>query len=118
MRVVGRVGHERRKDRRVTVRPITLKFEGESHVTTDWGFGGFAIEDYDGRLRAGDTVPVAIVVDTGDREIEAATAAEIVRINYRDGTLAASFVGLDGNAVSLLDSWLTGRIGRRRRSAG
>ena len=65
MRVVGTKISERRRDIRLSVRPITIEFDGESHETMDWGLGGFLIEGYRGSHREGDTLYVRVNVDDG-----------------------------------------------------
>ena len=47
---------ERRKNRRVYARLITVDFDGEFYAAKDWSLGGFLIDGYDGPLEPAETV--------------------------------------------------------------
>ncbi|MEE8332321.1 MAG: hypothetical protein V3R85_00620, partial [Alphaproteobacteria bacterium] len=61
MRVIGTKISERRRDKRLTVRPITIEFDGERYETLDWGLGGFLIEPYEGSHRPGDSLYIRVI---------------------------------------------------------
>lgn len=117
MKILGMAIQERPKDRRVHAAPMSLSFDRVSYSTTDWGLGGFLVEDYQGNRQIDDLIVVAIRIDTGERIQEQVTVAKIVRVGRKGETLAANFVHLDADMVDLLESWLTGRLRRRARAA-
>ncbi len=113
MRVAPPYGKERRKDRRIRLRPITMVIDGAPHITMDWGFGGFSVEPYRGDKAVGDEIEVIIVVNDGEKDVDNPTRAKIVRIED-PGKMAAAFGTLDIRIVSFLDAWLTGRLAQQR----
>ena len=112
MKIATSFGGERRKDRRIRLRPIVMVIDDVAYTTMDWGFGGFSVEGYRGERQVGDTVSVTIVVNDGRNDVENIAKARIVRIEEETRKLAAAFGTLDIQIVSFLDSWLTGRLVR------
>ncbi len=113
MKIVGTQLHNRRRDKRVSVMPIQIEIEGKSYTTTDWSLGGFLIEEYSGRLSAGDEIMVAIQVIAGAVEFSHVARAEVIRNDTRSGQLAANFLQLDNATIANLEGWLTGRLRRK-----
>jgi len=113
MKVAPPYGKERRKDRRIRLRPIVMVIDGEPYVTMEWGFGGFSVEAYKGEKSTGDMIEVGIVVNDGEKDVEHVTKAKIVRIEA-SGKMAAAFGTLDIRIVSFLDAWLTGRLAQQK----
>jgi hypothetical protein len=119
MKIVGVGPGNRRRDKRVDLRPIRVELEGQVYETLDWSLGGFLIEGYEGKRRIGDPVTVGLSVKAGDKTYEHVVRAEIVRIHRDGGRLAANFTDLEAEAVDTLEGWLTGRLQRMaRRKAG
>jgi hypothetical protein len=112
MRVAPHFGDDRRKDRRIRLRPITMVIENVTYSTMDWGFGGFSIEGYQGNRKAGDFVTATIIINDGQKDVENIAKARITRIEDETRKLAAAFGSLDIKIVSFLDAWLTGRLVR------
>ena len=120
MKVVGTQLSNRRRDKRISVRPIQIELEGEVYTAIDWSLGGFLIEGYAGRLRPGEEVMIAIQVIASEVEFNHVARAELIRIDPHGNQLAANFVGLDSATLATLEGWLTGRLRRRqkRKKAG
>lgn len=117
MRVATEFGDDRRQDRRIRLRPITMVVENVTYTTMDWGFGGFSIEGYQGHRKVDEFITATLIVNDGQKDIENIAKARIVRIEDDTRKLAAAFGSLDLKIVSFLDAWLTGRlvhIGGRR----
>ena len=112
MKVVGVRPRERRRDKRLTLRPLTVEFDGKSFETMDWGLGGFLIEGYYGPYMTGDCLHVRVVVDDGKRKFSHFVQVRIRRITRRSGKLAANFIDLDDAAFDTLEGWLSGRLSR------
>jgi hypothetical protein len=115
MNIAPHFGDDRRKDRRIRLRPITMAIENVGYSTMDWGFGGFSIEGYQGNRKVGDFVTATIIINDGEKYVENITKARIVRIEDKTRRLAAAFGSLD---IKILSSWLTGRLVRTGRSVG
>ena len=109
MNIAPHFGDDRRKDRRIRLRPITMAIENVGYSTMDWGFGGFSIEGYQGNRKVGDFVTATIIINDGEKYVENITKARIVRIEDKTRRLAAAFGSLD---IKILSSWLTGRLVR------
>ena len=124
MRTVTKLARERRRDRRVKTRPITLKIGAGSFTTHDWGLGGFCVDRYigdrHGVLRAGDLVTVQITIHNGRETHEEVADARVTRVDDTIRTLAATFIELEDSTIDLLEAWLSGRMSRqaKRRTAG
>jgi hypothetical protein len=104
---------ERRKNKRLYARMITVDFDGEFYATRDWSLGGFLIDGYDGALEPAQTVRVGIILEDGTRTYERAASASVVRTDRENQRLAAKFDAMDDDAVDLLDGWQSGRLRRR-----
>ena len=118
MKIVGVEAANRRRDRRVETWPILIELEGKVYPTIDWSLGGFLIDGYDGKRRAGDEVTVGILVKAGTAEFSHVARAEIARRSRITGRLAANFVGLDNATLDTLEGWMTGRLRRRLQRRG
>ena len=124
MRTVTKLTRERRRDRRVKLRPITLKIGAGSFTTNDWGLGGFCVDRYIGErhgvLRVGDLVTVKITIHNGRETHEEIADARVTRVDDTIRTLAATFIELESSTIDLLEAWLSGRMSRqaKRRAAG
>ena len=124
MRTVTKLTRERRRDRRVKLRPITLKIGAGSFTTNDWGLGGFCVDRYIGErhgvLRVGDLVTVKITIHNGRETHEEIADARVTRVDDPIRTLAATFIELESSTIDLLEAWLSGRMSRqaKRRAAG
>lgn len=106
---------ERRRDKRLRNRVITLELEGEFYSTLDWSLGGFLIEGYDGDLEPGKLAPVSIILEEGSETVEQPATASIVRIVRSDlelRQLAAQFSDLSDKAFELLEGWQSEAEGR------
>ena len=112
MRVATEFGDDRRQDRRIRLRPITMVIENVTYTTMDWGFGGFSIEGYQGNRKIGDFVTATLIVNDGEKDVENIAKARVVRIEDDTRKLAAAFGSLDIRIVSFLDARLTGRLVR------
>lgn len=123
MRTVTTLRQERRRDRRVKMRPITLKIGAGSFTTNDWGLGGFCVDRYIGErhgvLRPGDLFTVKITIHNGRDTHEENADARVTRVDDTIRTLAATFIEMEDSAMDLLESWLSGRMSRqaKRRAA-
>jgi hypothetical protein len=103
---------ERRRDRRLGVRLVTLDFDGQFYATRNWSLGGFLIDGYLGTLGPSETAPVAIIVEEGSRIWEQDALVSVVRTEDDGQRLAARFNGLASETFDLLDGWQTGRLQR------
>lgn len=112
MRVIGTRITERRHDKRLTVRPITVELDGKSYETLDWGLGGFLIEPYEGRHMPGDRLYVCIKIDDGQHTHSHVVEIQLVRLDRKYGEFAASFIDLDDDTFKTLEGWLSGRLSR------
>ncbi len=112
MKIATSFGGERRKERRIRLRPVVMAIDGVRYTTMDWGFGGFSVEGYQGNRGVDDFITVTIIVNDGQKEVENISNARIVRIEDKNRKLAAAFGTLDIKIVNFLDSWLTGRLVR------
>lgn len=104
---------ERRRDRRLGIRLITVEFDGQFYATKNWSLGGFLIDGYAGTLQPAETAPVGIIVEDGRRTWERGALVSVVRTEDEGQRLAARFNGLDGATFDLLDGWQSGRLQRR-----
>lgn len=112
MKVVGTRIRDRRRNKRLTLRPITVEFDGNSYETMDWGLGGFLIEGYDGQHIPGDELYVTVAVDDGRQTRRHVVEIRVARLAHEYGELAASFIHLDEEAFDALEGWLSGRLTR------
>jgi len=112
MKVVGTRTRERRRNKRLTLRPIAVEFDGKSYDTMDWGLGGFLIEGYEGRHIPGDCLYVTLVIDDGQKRHRHIVEIRVVRLAHKYGELAANFINLDDAAFDTLEGWLSGRLAR------
>lgn len=112
MKVVGTRIRERRRDKRLTLRPITVELDGKSYTTTDWGLGGFLIEGYKGPHVPGDCLYVRIVVGEGRQAVKHVVEVRVIRLTHKYGEFAANFIDLSDDAFDALEGWLSGRLGR------
>ncbi len=112
MRVATHFGDDRRKDRRIRLRSITMLIENVTYTTMDWGVGGFSIEGYQGNRKVGDFVTATIIINDGHKDVENIARARIVRIEDETRKLATAFGSLNIRIVSFIDAWLTGRLVR------
>jgi len=112
MKVVGTRPRERRRNKRLTLRPITVELDGRSYETTDWGLGGFLIEGYKGPHMPGDCLYVRLVVTAGERTVAHVVEVNVVRLSHKYGEFAANFVNLGDDVFYTLEGWMSGRLGR------
>ena len=111
---IARTGSgERRKNKRLYSRMITVDFDGEFYATKDWSLGGFLIDGYEGALEPRQTVSVGIILEDGARTYEHAASVSVVRTDTDSQKLAARFEGLDEEVFDLHDGWQSGRLRRR-----
>jgi len=110
--VIGVEQAERRRNRRSALPQIEIEFGGEVYGTTNWSLGGFMVEPYSGRLRAGEELDVTIVVKVNDKEFRHRATATVVWRRRAHRQLAAHFQGLPTDAVDTLDGLITGRLRR------
>ncbi len=112
MRVIGTRISERRRDKRLTVRPITIELDGKSYETLDWGLGGFLIEPYEGSHVPGDCLYVRITVDDGRHTHSHVVEIKLLRLDRKYGEFAANFINLDDDTFKTLEGWMSGRLSR------
>ena len=112
MKVIGKTIAERRRDKRLGVRPITVDLGGNSYTTHDWGLGGFRVEPYTGQAESGDHLRVRLIIDDGREQHKHIAEIKIVRVDRENHQLAANFVELDADTIDTLDGWLSGRLTR------
>ncbi len=112
MRVVGTKISERRRDKRLTVRPITIEFDGERFETLDWGLGGFLIEPYKGPHMPGDTLFVHVMVDDGRHTHSRMAEITVIRLDREYGEFGASFINMGDDVFAMLEGWMSGRLSR------
>ena len=103
---------ERRKNKRLGARMITIDFDGEFYATKDWSLGGFLIDGYEGQLVPKQTLPISLILEDGARTYEHAASVRVVRTDTANRKIAARFDGLDAEAFDLLDGWQSGRLRR------
>lgn len=112
MKVVGTRSRERRRNKRLTLRPITVEFDGKSYETADWGLGGFLIEGYAGSHMPDDCLYVTISVDDGRQSRRHIVEIKVIRLAHKHGELAANFINLGDDVFDTLEGWLSGRLTR------
>lgn len=105
----------RRRDRRNALPPIAIEIEDKTYTTVDWSLGGFRILPYEGAGRVGDTLALNLVIGVAGESYRYRATAEVMRIDRRTGSLAASFKGLPPEAIDTLEGHLTGRLRRQAR---
>ena len=101
--------NERRRDKRLSMPPLSVSFDGGSYGTDDWSLGGVLVSDYYGPAAPGDEVEgtVQILADSTSHPFRAV----VVRRDSAAGQLALNFIELSDSAFSLLESALMGRYG-------
>ena len=101
--------NERRRDKRLSMPPLSVSFDGGSYGTVDWSLGGVLVSDYYGPAAPGDEVEgtVQILADATRHPFKAV----VVRRDSAAGELALNFIELSDSAFSLLESALMGRYG-------
>ncbi len=112
MKVVGTKISERRRDKRLTIRPITIELDGTSYETLDWGLGGFLIEPYEGSHRQGDNLYVRVTIDDGQQTHSHVVEIDVTRLDRKYGSLAAHFINMGDETFKTLEGWLSGRLTR------
>lgn len=112
MKVTGTRARERRRDKRTTVRPITVELDGKSYETVDWSLGGFMIEPYEGDHMPGDRVYVRVTVYDGRDVYCHPIEVEVIRLDPKYGELGAHFLNIDDDTFTTLEGWIAGRLSR------
>jgi hypothetical protein len=110
--VIGIDQSERRRNRRSALPQIEIEFDGEAYPTVNWSLGGFLVEPYEGKRRAGEKLNVTIVVKVKDKEFRHDAHAKVAWRRRAEGQLAAFFKGLPPEAIDTLDGHITGRLRR------
>ncbi|MEK9662836.1 MAG: hypothetical protein VW644_14100 [Alphaproteobacteria bacterium] len=113
MKLLGTTDAEKRRDKRLTGRPLDVAFDGQRYTVAEWSIGGFLIDTYDGGREAGEMLPATVHVDTSDANAACPVTIEITRINASEHGIAARFVNLDGDAYDIFERWVSGRTPRR-----
>ena len=100
---------ERRRDKRLSMPPLSVSFDGGSYGTVDWSLGGLLVAEYFGPAAPGDEVEgtIQILADATSHPFRAV----VVRRDSATGELALNFIELSDSAFSLLESALMGRYG-------
>lgn len=113
MKVVGKNGTERRRNRRPQQPPIRLRICGQPYKTTEWTLGGFMVAPYTDNHKAGNIIEVDIYIDAGKETIDHTVEGMVAQVDTEELKLAAQFIDLEPEVVELLDGWLTGRLRRQ-----
>ena len=112
MRVVSTTIAEKRRDKRMTSRPLSVEIDAQRYAVDGWSMGGFLIADYLGGRATGDRMDARIIVADGPPAIDRTVAIDIVRVDRNAHSLAARFVDLDDAAYTMLESWISGSLRR------
>jgi hypothetical protein len=110
MRVVSTTIPEKRRDKRMTGRPLSIEIDAQRYEVEGWSMGGFLIGAYRGGRGAGERLEVRIIIVSGQQTIGRVVTAEIVRIDRNARSLAARFVDLDDAAYTMLEGWIAGAV--------
>ena len=110
MRVVSTTIPEKRHDKRMTGRPLSIEIDAQRYAVESWSMGGFLIAAYRGGRGAGERLDVRVVIVDGQQRTDQLVTAEIVRVDRNARSLAARFVDLDDAAYTMIEGWISGTL--------
>ncbi len=107
-RIAGKSVPYHRRDQRVAVPAINLKFGGQRYQTVDWGLGGFKIDTYDGKLKKDEKFVVdGIGPADEDDLISVHIVCRAVRRNNEE--FSGAFTELKDNAYEIIEALMLRR---------
>ncbi|MEQ9640036.1 MAG: hypothetical protein RIM84_08430 [Alphaproteobacteria bacterium] len=110
MRAVGT--RTRRRDRRLHEPPLTVALQGLKFATVDWSLGGFRIGGYRGQAKVGEQLAVNIFGQIAGRLLGGTAIATVVRRDFVDRELAASFTEFRSDTWDQLEQLSVRRVRR------
>ncbi len=107
-RIVGKTVPYHRRNQRVAVPAINLKFRGQRYQTVDWGLGGFKINTYDGKLKKDEEFVVDGIGPADEDELMSVhIVCRAVRRNNEE--FSGAFTELHANAYEILEALMLRR---------
>ena len=103
MAVTGITSKNSRKDIRKSEPVLTIAFDGKRYETLDWGFGGFKLKRYEGKLKREDEIIVTHLALPSGTGIAARAKALVLRNNTVKKELSCTFEGLDDNIFDFIE---------------
>jgi hypothetical protein len=108
-RIRGMAWEHHRRDQRMASPVVRLSIEGKVFRTVNWSFGGFLVQPYTGRWRAGDEVLVEAIAPGEGKGFKFNTMATIVRVDRKEELLAARFETLNTRAFGIIEKLMRAR---------
>ena len=108
MKVLGSTQVEKRRDKRMSARPLEIEIDGERYQVGEYSLAGLRVPAWTGGHEPGEWLDAKLFFVDGANSVDQLTKIEVVRVNRRHKTLAARFPDLDGIAYDMLEGWIAG----------